>query len=80
MQMPQILFSEGYQIVAGANTSFMGSNNGMLIQRKFDGFRVDTNEADAFRRMIMGGYLQIEQPVIDYYGLSSYESEEYKEF
>ncbi len=77
IQLPQLLFSEGYQVVTSQNASFMSNNEGMLIQRKLDGFRVNTNEADAFVRMIMGGYLQIEQPVVDYYGLSSYESEEF---
>lgn len=73
IQLPQIVFAQGN---AGINAAGSGTNSTletMPIQNNIEGFQVNTSEIDSLVRMIEGGYLQIEQPVLNYYGLSQYE-------
>jgi len=44
----------------------------VIIRRSGKDIGAETNEPDADARLVEGGYMEIEQPVIDFYDLCSY--------
>jgi len=84
IQIPEMMMDNGYEVIrieggyaggaAGAETG-QGDNAQIIIRRKGQRIKAETNEPDAGARLVEGGYMEIEQPIIDFYDLCSYNIE-----